>query len=145
MEMKKAIAIINLGLIIFTSKSYALNFAPISEYAKNNHDIVSRIYVLERCSALFTYVGVKLKREKSKKSEIYFAESNKLANYAVTIYQKHHGTSTKKSVNKVMDNIEWLVPLYEQDSKEMFIKNGHYFSGIIDSDLNFCMAMASGL
>ena len=143
--MKKLLAILVLGLIIFTSKSYALNFAPISEYAKNNHDIVSQIYVLERCSALFTYVWIKLKREKPKKSEIYFAESSKLANYAVTKYEQHHGTSTKKSVNKVMDNIEWLVPLYEQDSKEMFIKNGHYFSGIIDSDLNFCRAMASGL
>ena len=143
--MKKLLGILVLGLLVFQSSSQALNFYPISIYAKSNRDIVAQIYVLERCSALLTFIGIKMRPEKVETSEIYFNVSKKLANYAVTKYQKHHNTSTNKSVNNVMDKIELMVPLYEEDSKEMYIRNGHYISGIIKEDFDFCTALASGL
>ena len=141
--MKKLLGIVVLGLLVFQSSSQALNFYPISIYAKSNRDIVAQIYVLERCSALLTFIGIKT--EKVETSATYFNVSKKLANYAVTKYQKHHNTSTSKSVNNVMDKIELMVPLYEEDSKEMYIRNGHYISGIIKEDFDFCTALASGL
>ena len=145
LNMKKLLVIIVLSLLVFQSPSQALNFYPISKYAKNNRDIVAQIYVLERCSALLIFIGNKMRPEKVETSKEKYNESKKLINYAVTKYQQHHNTNTSESVNNVMNKIELMVSLYKEDSDQMYIRNGHYISGIIKRDFDFCTALEGGL
>jgi len=137
--MKKLLLIVVLGLLL-SGNAYALNFKEsIGEYEKKNAGVESQIYVMNRCSAVFLFASIKLfENNDLKKGKNFSDASGSMAKYATNILSKTRNIDFDSSFEEIFERTKILQRYYTEDSKELFLKNGKYFSGFILNDLGRC-------
>lgn len=129
-------------LITFSSTSNAGNFKEsIENYGKNNSGTTSLIYIFNRCAAITGYVHSMLEKEPSsqKSSAIYLRISTEMTNRAATLYSKHNKVDLNTALDENFKRLSSMLKLYQEDSKENFIKTGGYLTGIVKQDMDYCV------
>ena len=129
-------------LITFSSTSNAGNFKEsIETYGKNNSGTTSLIYIFNRCAGITGYVHSMLEKEPNsqKSSAIYLRISAEMTNRATTLYSKHSKVDLNTAMDENLKRMGSMLKLYQEDSKENFIKTGGYLTGIVKQDMDYCV------
>ena len=137
--MKRLLSIVILSLF-FNGNAYSLNFnQKISKYAEEpNMGVTSLIYILNRCTGILTYNSIMMFKENTDVGLHYNLMSSSLMHLASKYYSKHNNVSFDVALEVNSKRMMQLDEYYRQDAKEMFLKNGHYLTGIVGDDLKFC-------
>tara|TARA_A100001011_G_C13851634_1_gene651167 strand:- start:122 stop:532 length:411 start_codon:yes stop_codon:yes gene_type:complete len=132
---------------LISQKAHSFNFnETIEEYSAKNSGIVSAIYILNRCSGVFTYTSSMLLKEPGQydKAMNLLKNSNKSIDFASKLYSKHHNTSYEKASEISLNRMMKMDQMYREDAKELFVKNGGYLTGHVIDDLGVCSATLQG-
>jgi hypothetical protein len=129
-------------LITFASISKANNFREsIETYGKKNTGTTSLIYIFNRCAGVTGYVHSMLEKEPNSQetSAIYFRVSTEMTKRASNLYSIHSKVDLNTAMNENLKRFESMMKLYQEDSKENFLKTGRYFTGIVKQDMEYCL------
>jgi hypothetical protein len=129
-------------LIFFSSISKAGNFKEsVETYGKKNSGTTSLIYIFNRCAGITGYVHSMLEKEPNsqKSSAIYLRVSAEMTNRAATLYSKHSNVDLNTALDENLKRAVSMMKLYQEDSKENFLKTGGYLTGIVKQDMDYCV------
>ena len=129
-------------LIFFSSISKAGNFKEsVETYGKKNSGTTSLIYIFNRCAGITGYVHSMLEKEPNsqKSSAIYLRVSAEMTNRAATLYSKHSNVDLNTALDENLKRMGSMLKLYQEDSKENFLKTGGYLTGIVKQDMDYCV------
>tara|TARA_Y100001970_G_scaffold277821_1_gene382612 strand:+ start:2658 stop:3107 length:450 start_codon:yes stop_codon:yes gene_type:complete len=136
--MKKFLSFLVISFVM-TSNAYSLNFnQKLSDYLENNKGVTSIIYILNRCTGILTYNSIMMFKENAEVGLYYNFMSSELMNLASKYYANHNNVSFDMALEVNSKRMMQLEEYYRQDADEMFLKNGMYLTGIVNSDLMFC-------
>jgi spermidine/putrescine-binding protein len=140
--MKKLLGILILSLLL-KGNANAFNFKEdIETYSLKNEGVVSSIYILNRCSGLFTFVAAMVINEPGNKdlAEKYIDYSVTTIHAATIFHSNHHSVDYEKAREILMKRRTELINHYKDDAEKLFLRNGSYISDYILEDVKQCIA-----
>jgi len=141
--MKKLFStILVLGLIL-VGNAYAGSLIPLNKYLQDNdeylQDPITITYVVNRCSAVYLYVGAITKKKDEKTANQFVDAHLKALRFSNEILIIQMNYSKKLASEKNIKDIDGMYSYYEKDGQDNFTRTGNYIqNSYIGEDVVKC-------
>ena len=145
--MKKVVSIV-LIILFFFSSSYASFKVSLKQYLEKNNieDGPTQIYLLNRCSAVYTYASAILLETDKLNSKNFIEISNNLLFKAIELMIiEEEEKKLEQAQNKAEDIRKKMFDEYIIEGKKNWEKNKSHFKGsFISEDMLICSNLVEG-
>ena len=145
--MKKVVSIVFI-LLLFFGSSYASFKVSLKQYLEKNNieDGPTQIYLLNRCSAVYTYASAILLETDKLNSKNFIEISNNLLFKAIELMIiEEEEKKLEQAQNKAEDKRKKMFDEYIIEGKKNWEKNKSHFKGsFISEDMLICSNLVEG-
>ena len=140
-----------LGLVIsiilsFVRPVHADTLRPLEEVFAQEQSPSMLIYVMKRCSGLYTAVSIRIEHS-GRPNVADLVESNK--NLAFKFASVAQSIAEKRNLNqpfsKIVEDAMKLTSIYDEMMDEHYLRTGNAFSGLVTDDLFLCKAIIEAI